>query len=91
MEKNLKRRQFIKTTAVAATGLTFIPSAIKSSGKNLNGNPVRLGGPVSGNFNDPAEWIKAVKSLGYSAAYCPVQPGASGELIKSFRSGGKKE
>jgi sugar phosphate isomerase/epimerase len=90
MEKNFKRRQFIKTTAVAATGLTFIPSAIKSSGKNLSGNPVRLGGPVSGNFNDPSEWIKAVKSLGYSAAYCPVQPGASAELIKSFRSEAKK-
>ena len=56
----------------------------------MNGNPVRLGGPVSGNFNDPVEWVKAVKSLGYSAAYCPVQPGASDELIKSFRSEAKK-
>ncbi len=46
-------------------------------------NPVRLGGPVFGKFTDPAEWIKELKALGYSAAYCPVQPGATGEMIRS--------
>ena len=53
-------------------------------------NPVRLGGPVPGNFNDPAEWIKAVKSLRYTAAYCPVEPGAATELIKAFRDEAKR-
>jgi sugar phosphate isomerase/epimerase len=48
-------------------------------------NPIRLGGPVAGKFTDPAEWIKAVKSLGYSAAYCPVQPGADKQLVRAFR------
>ncbi|NMC39033.1 MAG: sugar phosphate isomerase/epimerase [Bacteroidales bacterium] len=49
-------------------------------------NPVRLGGPVPGKFNDPAEWARAVKKLGYSAAYCPVQPGAPEELIRAYRT-----
>lgn len=56
----------------------------------MAGNPVRLGGPVPGNFTDPAEWVKSVKSLRYSAAYCPVQHGAPNELIKFFRAEAKK-
>lgn len=56
----------------------------------MSGFPVRLGGPVTGKFSDPAEWVKAVRLLGYSAAYCPVQPGASGELIQSYRIEAKR-
>lgn len=56
----------------------------------MDGSPLRIGGPVPGNYTDPAEWVKAVKSLRYSAAYCPVQPGAPGELIRSFRVEAKK-
>ena len=55
-----------------------------------SGNPVRLGGPVSGKFEDPVQWVKAVKLLGYGAAYCPVQPGASSELIRYYRAEAKK-
>ena len=90
MKKNFSRRQFIKTGTIVSTGLTFIPSALKAGKTNLAGNPVRLGGPVPGSFTDPSEWIKAVRSLRYSAAYCPVQPGAPGELIRSFRAEAKK-
>jgi len=52
--------------------------------------PIRLGGPVPGNFSDPAEWVKAVRALGYSAAYCPVQTGVSGDIIMAFREESKK-
>ncbi|HUX57491.1 MAG TPA: TIM barrel protein [Bacteroidales bacterium] len=90
MKTNFNRRRFIKTGAIIGAGLTFIPPILKGGNSSWSGNPVRLGGPVPGNFTDPAEWMKAVKSLGYSAAYCPVQPGASGELIKSFRAEAKK-
>lgn len=67
-----------------------MPSVLKATGRNVNDNRVRLGGPVKGTFTDPPEWIKAVKALGYSAAYCPVQPGAPGELIRAFRTEAKK-
>lgn len=52
---------------------------------NPAGNPVRLGGPVSGKFDDPEYWIREVKALKYSAAYCPLQAGATSGTIKSFR------
>lgn len=90
MKKYFSRRHFIKTGAIITTGLTFIPSVLKAGMNNMAGNPVRIGAPVPGNFTDPAEWVKAVKALRYSAAYCPVQPGAPGELIRSFRAEAKK-
>lgn len=85
MKENFSRRHFIRTGAIAATGLTFIPSVFKAGKNNMTGNPLRMGGPVPGSFTDPVEWVKALKSLRYSAAYCPVQPGAPGEMIRSFR------
>jgi sugar phosphate isomerase/epimerase len=90
MKNNLSRRHFIEKTAMVATGITIIPSTLKSGKSGFTGNPVRLGGPVPGRFDDPVEWIKAVKSLRYSAAICPVQLGASAELIRSFSSEAKR-
>ncbi|MCX6226527.1 MAG: TIM barrel protein, partial [Bacteroidia bacterium] len=90
MQKNFNRRHFIKTGAIAAAGLTIAAPYLKAGMNSMTGNPVRLGGPVTGDFTDPAEWVKAVKSLRYSAAYCPVQPGVSSELIRSFRAEAKK-
>ncbi len=33
---------------------------------------MRFGAPVFGEINSPEDWIKAVKSKGYTAAYCPL-------------------
>ena len=90
MENNLSRRRFIRKTTIATAGITIIPSVLTSGKTNSEGNPVRLGGPVPGKFDDPTQWVKAVKSLKYSAAVCPVQPGAPSELIKSFSAEAKK-
>jgi len=90
MQEGFNRRNFIKTGAIAAAGLIFVPKYLKAERSNMAGNPIRLGGPVAGNYTDPAEWVKSVKLLRYSAAYCSVQPGASIELIRSFRSEAKK-
>ncbi len=90
MKKNLSRRHFIEKTTMVTAGITILPSALKAGKGSSAMNPVRLGGPVPGRFDDPGQWVKAVKSLRYSAAICPVQPGASPELIRSFRSEAKK-
>ena len=90
MKRNYCRRRFLKTGAIISAGLTLIPPVLKGGIGSKAGNLVRLGGPVPGQFTDPAEWVKVVKSLGYSAAYCPVQSGASGELIRSFRTEAKR-
>jgi sugar phosphate isomerase/epimerase len=85
MNMKISRRHFIRKSSIATAALTIIPSAMRAQTVAQGANPVRLGGPVQGNFNDPADWVKAVKSLRYTAAYCPVQPGAPVELIKAFR------
>jgi len=90
MKKKFSRRRFIKNGAVIAAGFTIMPSVLKAGKSTMSGNPVRLGAPVPGKFSDPAEWAKVVRSLRYSAAYCPVQPEAPEELIKSFRAEAKK-
>jgi sugar phosphate isomerase/epimerase len=90
MKNKLSRRHFIRKTTLVTAGISMIPSALKPGKNSLTGNPVRLGGPVPGKFDDPVQWVKAVKSLRYSAAICPVQPGATSELIRSFSSEAKK-
>ncbi len=83
---NLNRRDFVKKGTIAAAGISVSPIVLKAGSGMQTVYPVRLGAPVPGKFQDPVEWVKAVKSLRYSAAYCPVQPGASSDLIKSFRT-----
>jgi len=90
MEKHLDRRHFIKTGSIITAGITFAPYVLKAGGTRAGSNPVRLGAPVPGNFADPAEWVKSVKALRYSAVYCPVQPGAPVELIRSFKEEAKR-
>ena len=36
-------------------------------------------------YDTPAEWIDALDDLGYSAAYCPVEPGADRETVAAYR------
>ena len=90
MEKQYSRRRFIATSTIIGAGLAISPTILKAGKGSATGNPIRLGAPLSDNFTDPVEWVKAIKSLRYSAAYCPVQPGASGEVIKAFRTEAKK-
>ena len=80
----ITRRKFIRNSTLVTAGISIAPIALRGM-STVNGNPIRLGGPVEGNFTDPAEWIKALKALKYSAAYCPVQPGAPSEMVKAFR------
>jgi len=90
MKNKFSRRYFLRKTALATAGVALAPSALRAGKSGYAGNPVRLGGPVPGKFDDPAQWVKAVKSLRYGAAVCPVQPGAPSELIRSFRAEAKR-
>ena len=84
MKRPISRRNFTKLSLTGAAALI----TLKQNGMNTESEPVsncvRLGGPVFGDFKDPQEWIKAVKAEGYSAAYCPVEPGADSSAIKAF-------
>lgn len=90
MGRNLNRRMFIGKTTLVAAGMMVLPSAIKASKQIIAGYPVRLGGPVFDITDDPVKWVKSLKSMKYSAAYCPLQPGAAAEQILSFKSEAKK-
>ncbi|MFB6139273.1 MAG: sugar phosphate isomerase/epimerase family protein [Halosimplex sp.] len=46
---------------------------------------MRLGGPVFADYDDPDEWITAVRDRGYAAAYCPVGPDADTETVRAYR------
>ncbi len=75
---SITRRTFTKS-AVLAAAATALPLRAKSSS-----GAVRLGGPVFGRYEDPAEWAEAHRALGYAAAYCPVQFNDPAELKQAY-------
>lgn len=79
----MKRRNFIKTSNLAAIGIFTNPLNLKSfeSWKK----DIRLGAPLFGKYSNPGEWAKAVINAGYTAAYCPVNPGADDSLVDLYR------
>ena len=90
MKRSINRRYFVKTAAVVTAGFPFSSLVHKAGNNNSQSNPIRLGGPVPGKFSDPSDWVNGVKSLGYSAAYCPVQPGVPAETIRAYREEAKR-
>ena len=51
---------------------------------------MRLGGPIFGENSNPDSWAKAVKSHGYSAAFCPVDADSDEATIDSYIEAAKK-
>ena len=51
---------------------------------------MRLGGPIFGQWNDPEEWIAAVRVAGYRAAYCPVDPTTDRSTIADYAAAASK-
>jgi sugar phosphate isomerase/epimerase len=75
---NISRRTFNKVTLMTASYAALSPLRSQSSRR------IRLGGPVFGEFNDPNEWAKAHRDLGYGAAYCPVKNDDPAELKQAY-------
>jgi sugar phosphate isomerase/epimerase len=54
--------------------------------RGADSGKIRLGGPVyPDEYQDPGQWIKALKSKGYSAAYCPVDENADDATVRAYR------
>lgn len=51
---------------------------------------MRLGGPVFVKYDNPQEWVLAVRQLGYSAAYCPVKGDADDATVAAYRAAAKQ-
>ena len=84
MNNKISRRHFTKLSLTGTAALVTINQVGMNPDRQTGSNCIRLGGPVSGDFKDPQEWIKAVKTKGYTAAYCPVQTGTDEITIKAF-------
>jgi sugar phosphate isomerase/epimerase len=73
---NTTRRSFLATAAATACA-----SSLRAAG-----TPIRLGGPIFLNSDDPAALAHEHRRLGYSAAYCPeIATLKSPELIRAIR------
>jgi sugar phosphate isomerase/epimerase len=46
---------------------------------------VRLTGKIFGSPGDPDSWVAAVRRAGYTAALCPVAPGARDDEVRAYR------
>jgi sugar phosphate isomerase/epimerase len=77
------RRTFSKIAIVSATSLTLSGTLLPAS------KQVRLGGPVFGKFDSPEEWTSAHQALGYTAAYCKLQPSASDVEVEAYKNAAK--
>ncbi|MRS04925.1 sugar phosphate isomerase/epimerase, partial [bacterium] len=89
MKNSISRRNFARLSFAGAAALIASDKSVASVFSQTSSNCIRLGGPVFGDLKDPGDWVKAVKAKGFSAAYCPVQPGTDEATIKAFAKAAK--
>lgn len=84
----MKRRTFIQLSAAGTSA--FIINPLQSMG-NVNKKPrIRLGAPLFEKYSNAEEWVSVLKKIGYTAAYCPVSPGASLAVVEEYRTAAAK-
>jgi len=87
-KNSITRRNFIKYSAFGAAVLASA-SAIKSPAAPAK-KPLRLGGPVFDDYDGPDAWVQCLKSLGYRAAYCPVEADEKDDVVNAYANAAKK-
>jgi sugar phosphate isomerase/epimerase len=88
-EKSTSRRDFVKKSLVGAA-LVASTSGFNLSAAQAKTRRLRLGGPVFEKYTDPDGWVRALKVLGYSAAYCPVGADAKDDVVKAYARAAEK-
>ena len=84
-KRKVSRRGFMKETVAGAALLACGPAAALPAAP-ARGPALRLGGPTFEKYKDPDGWVKALKKLGYSAAYCPVGAQATDDVVNDLDS-----
>jgi len=82
------RRAFLRTSVAAMAAVATCN--LKSVSRAGQGVRLRLGGPVFGKVEGPDQWVRALKKLGYRAAYCPMGPDASDDVVKAYEQAAHK-
>ncbi len=75
MNNKISRRRFTRVTLTGSAAFVALNQFGMIPEVRSDSPCIRLGGPVFGDYRDPHEWAADVKGIGYSAAYCPVEPG----------------
>ena len=70
MRNRISRRFFLAQAGVAAAGAAALPARAFAAAQP-GARPLRLGGPIFLNSNDPGEQAREHRRLGYRAAYAP--------------------
>lgn len=81
------RRSFLKTSLAGAAVASL---HLSSPAPAAPGGGLRLGGPVFDKYQDPDGWARAVRKLGYSAAYCPVGAEAGDDVVRAYEQAAQK-
>ena len=84
----MSRRSLLTKSLLGAAIWASAPAPV-SSAAQTKASPIRLGGPVFGKFDGPDAWARAVKDLGYSAAYCPVGAAEKDDVVKTYADAAK--
>jgi len=88
-EHGISRRNLVKT-GLAGGAAVLTGSMARITKAQTAPHKLRLGGPVFEKYQDPDQWVQALKKLGYSAAYCPVGADTTDDLIKAYAHAAKK-
>jgi sugar phosphate isomerase/epimerase len=88
-EHSISRRNLVKT-GLAGSAAVLTGSMARITQAQTASYKLRLGGPVFEKYQDPDQWIQALKKLGYSAAYCPVGADTTDDVIKAYAHAAKK-
>jgi sugar phosphate isomerase/epimerase len=87
--RKISRRDFIKSSTIAATLLTS-SSDVNFLSAQIKVSSLRLGGPIFEKHEDPDVWVKILKQMGYSAAVCPVGVKEKDDVINAYARTAKK-
>src|SRR4030067_930229 len=87
-KNSISGRSMLKKSLLGAAIWASAPAPVLSAAQR-KANPIRLGGPVFGKFDGPHAWARAVKDLGYSAAYCPVGAAEKDDVVSAYADAAK--
>ena len=83
LKRQLSRRTFLGRTGAAAATSLVVP-AVLGAANAASSRPLRLGGPIFLNSDDPGEMAREHRRLGYRAAYAPKVELKDKERIKAI-------
>ena len=81
---------FFVAKSFASAAMLAVPSLPTVVSSEVGRHRLRLGGPVFDKYKDPDGWIRALRELGYTAAYCPVGADASDDIVRAYAKAAEK-